>query len=225
LSDPTTADIPVVASATTLTPHEPAAGDPAPAPTTANNSDPRAWVLAELPPAYQEIAGKIAALRQQAQKYEEISGVLWQVGKPLALGIRDLFSVLQYEATLTEHPTGYNVRVNLGAERRLVMEVVGSPEAIDRQSPALTELLRILQTEVGDHDRLVLAINSWCELPLEARKKDLISAEALKLATRVRANVVPTSTLFGIWKHFLTDPDAARQTIMKLYTQDGGFFR
>lgn len=200
-------------------------GPATPAAPPASDADPRAWVLAELPPAYQEIAAKIAALRQQAQKYEEITGVLWQVGKPLAIGVRDIFSALQFDATLTERESGYNVRVQLGGDRRLVLEVAGSTEAIDRQSPALTELLRILQNEVNDHDRLVLAVNAWCDLPLDARKKDLITLEALKLATRVGANVVATSTLFGIWKHSLTDLEAARQTVMRLYSHDGGFFR
>ena len=191
----------------------------------AASGDPRAWVIAELPPAYQEIAVKIAALRKDAQKYEEIAGVLWQVGRPLAVGVRNVFTALQYEATLVEHETGHGVRVQLGGERRMVVEVAGSTEAIDRKSPAITELLRILQNEVGDRDRLVLALNSWCELPLEARKNELITPDALKLAQRVGANVVATSTLFGLWKYSLTDPEAARQSVMKLYSHDGGLFK
>ncbi len=192
---------------------------------TGPNTDPRAWVTAELPPAYAEIAGKIAALREEAQKYEEIAGVLWQVGRPLAVGVRDIFSALKYDATLTERESGYNVRVDLGGERRLIVEVAGSPEAIDRKSPAITELLRLLQNDLGDHDRLVLAVNSWCALPLEARKKDLVTPDAVKLVQRVAANIVATSTLFGIWRYSLTNLDAARQSVMKLYSHDGGFFK
>jgi hypothetical protein len=187
--------------------------------------EPLAWVTAELPPAYAEIASKIAALREDAQKYEEIAGVLWQVGRPLAVGVRDLFTALRYEATLTEHESGYNVRVHLGGERRLVVEIAGSTESIDRKAPAITELLRILQNEVSDQDRLVLAANSWCELPLDARKNDLVAPEAVKLLQRVGANIVATSTLFGIWKYSLTNLDAARQSVMKLYSHDGGFFK
>jgi hypothetical protein len=187
--------------------------------------DPRAWIIGELPPAYAEIAGKIAALRQEAQKYENVAGVLWQVGQPLAVGVRDIFTALQYDAALTEHEAGYNVRVDLGAGRHLVIEVVGSAEAIDRKSPAITELLRTLQNEVRDQDRLVLAANAWCELPLDARKQDPVTPEAVKLLQRVGANIVATSTLFGIWKYSLTNLDAARGSVMKLYSHDGGFFR
>ena len=198
---------------------------PAPVETPTDNQDPRAWVKAELPPAYAEIAGKIAALREEAQKYEEIGGVLWQVGQPLAVGVRDIFSALKYDATLTERESGHTVRVDLGAERRLVVEVAGSVGAIDRKSPAITELLRLLQSDLGDQDRLVLAVNAWCELPLEARKKDLVTPDTVKLVQRVGANIVATSTLFGIWRYSLTNLDAARQSVMKLYSHDGGFFK
>ena len=204
---------------------EPAVAPPAPVETPAENKDPRAWVTAELPPAYAEIAGKIAALREEAQKYEEIAGVLWQVGQPLAVGVRDIFAALKYDASLTERESGYNVRVDLGAERHLVVEVAGSVGVIDRKSPTITELLRLLQNDLSDQDRLVLAVNAWCELPLEARKKDLVTADAVKLVQRVGANIVATSTLFGIWRYSLTNLEAARQSVMKLYSHDGGFFK
>jgi hypothetical protein len=197
---------------------------PAPA-LSAFGDDPRAWVTAELPPAYAEIANKIAALRKEAQKYESYAGVLWQSGQPLAAGVRDIFGALQYEATLSEHATGHNVRVNLGGERRLVIEVAASPGTLDRQAPAITELFRLLQAEANEQDRLVLALNAWCELPLAERKKDLIAPDAVKLLQRVGANIIATSTLFGLWKYSLTDLDAARQSIMKLYSHDGGFFK
>jgi hypothetical protein len=214
---------------------EPAAAAPAPAPVPApaaapaekpsEHLDPRAWVTAELPPAYAEIAGRIEALREEARKYEEIAGVLWQVGRPLAVGVRDIFSALKFDATLIERESGYSVRVDLDAGRRLIVEVTGSPEAIDRKSPAITELLRLLQSDVSDQDRLVLAVNAWCDLPLDARKKDLVTADAVKLIQRVAANIVATSTLFGIWRYSLTNLDAARQSVMKLYSHDGGFFK
>ena len=206
-------------------PQEPTVAPPAPAETPVEKQDPRAWITAELPPAYAEIAGKIAALREEAQKYEEIAGVLWQVGRPLAVGVRDIFTALKYDATLTERESGYNVRVDLGSERRLVVEVAGSPEAIDRKSPAITELLRLLQTDLGDQDRLVLAVNAWCEVPLDARKKDLVTPDAVKLVQRVAANIVATSTLFGIWRYSLTNLEAARQSVTKLYSHDGGIFK
>ena len=219
------ADTPPVGFLKSFAPPEPTVAPPAAPEIPAENTDPRAWVTAELPPAYAEIAGKIAALREEAQKYEEIAGVLWQVGRPLAVGVRDIFSALKYDATLAERESGYNVRVDLGGERRLIVEVAGSEEAIDRKSPAITELLRLLQNDLGDHDRLVLAVNSWCALPLEARKKDLVTPDAVKLVQRVAANIVATSTLFGIWRYSLTNLDAARQSVMKLYSHDGGFFK
>lgn len=197
----------------------------APAETTPASKDPREWIKAELPPAYAEIADKIEALRKDAQMYEEIAGVLWQVGKPLASGVRDIFVALKFDATVVEHELGQNVRVQLGGDKRLIVEVAGSKETIDRKCPAFTELLRLLQNEATDQDRLVLALNAWCELPPDARKSELITADALKLAQRVGANVIPTTTLFGIWRFSLTNLEGARQTVMKLYGHDGGFFK
>jgi hypothetical protein len=191
----------------------------------AASTDPREWIRAELPPAYAEIADKIEALRRDAQKYEEIAGVLWQVGEPLAAGVRDIFLALKFDATLVEHEHGQNIRVPLGNDRRLIVEVAGSREAIDRKCPAFTELLRLLQNEATDQDRLVLALNGWCDLPPDARKNDLITPDALKLAQRVGANIIPTTTLFGLWKLSLTNVESARQSVMKLYSHDGGFFK
>lgn len=206
------------------TPSQPAA--PAVTSTAAvAGGSPPSWIIAELPPAHAEIALKIEALRKDAQKYEAVAGVLWQVGQPLAEGIRDIFHELKFDATLTAHDGGHNVRVDLGNGRRLVLEVAGAAEAIERKSPAISELLRLLQEEGGDKDRLALAVNAWCNLPLDARKNDLITPDALKLAQRIGANVVATSTLFGIWKYSLTDLDAARQSIMRLYSHDGGIFK
>jgi hypothetical protein len=195
------------------------------APPPPASKDPREWIKAELPPAYAEIADKIEALRKEAQQYEGIAGVLWQVGQPLAAGIRDIFVALKFDATLVEHEGGQSVRVQLGGDKRLIVEVAGSKEAIDRKCPAFTELLRLLQNEATDQDRLVLAVNAWCELPPDQRKSDLISPDALKLAQRVGANILPTTTLFGIWRFSLTNLEGARQTVMKLYSHDGGFFK
>lgn len=203
---------------------QPATPPVAPAAALADGSPP-SWIIGELPPAHAEIALKIEALRKDAQKYEGVAGVLWQVGQPLAEGIRDIFQELTFEATLTAHDGGHNVRVHLGNGRRLIVEVAGAAEAIERKAPAITELLRLLQEEAGDKDRLVLAVNAWCHLPIDARKSDLITPEALKIAQRVGANVVATSTLFGIWKYSLTDLDAARQSVMQLYSHDGGIFK
>ena len=208
-------------------PPEPPAATPAATPPvlSSNEAQSPSWIIPELPSAYAEIALKIEALRKDAQKYEGIAGVLWQVGKPLAVGVREIFSELKFESTLTERGEAWGVRVNLGGDRQLIVQVAGSPEAIDRKSPAITELLRMLQDDVNDRDRLVLALNAWCDVPLDARKKDLITPEALKLAQRVGANVVATSTLFGLWKYALTDLEAARQSVMRLYSHEGGFFK
>jgi hypothetical protein len=142
----------------------------------------------------------------------------------LAAAVCEIFSRLKFEAALEDHDAGPIVRVNLGENRRLIVQVAGSSESIDRKSPVITAMLHLLQNEVGDRDRVVLALNSWCAVPLEARK-DIATIDTVKLAQRVGANIVATSTLFGIWKYSFTDLDAARQSVIKLYAHDGGYFK
>lgn len=183
------------------------------------------WVAAELPPAYGEVAQKIAALRIEALKYEGVAQVLWRTGDPLVFAVRDLFEALKYRVSLSGGDSPRGVIVELEGDRRLLVVVAGSPGAIERQSPSVTELLRLLQEEAREGDRLVLAVNAFHDQPLDARRDGPVAADALKLIQRLGANVIPTVTLFGMWKYAFTDPDAARQSLVRLHRQDGGIFK
>ena len=183
-----------------------------------------AWVTPELPPAYADLASRIAALREDARKFEDIAGVLWQTGPALALSVCRLFSALGFQAERTAADANYDVRVQLDGDRRLLVEVTGGTEAVPKKSPSITRLLRALQDDVWEHDRLVVAVNAFCDRPLDARE-DPVSTDALRLFQRLGANVVTTATLFGIWKYSLVDLDAARKSITRLHGQDGGVFR
>jgi hypothetical protein len=185
-----------------------------------------AWVTPELPPAYRELAERMAGLRAEARAYEDIAQMLWRTGEPLTTAVRELFTALRFDAVLDAHGSGHELVVRLDGQRRLLVAVGGSPDAIDRQSPVIKELLRLLQDEAtSDQDRLVLAINAWCELPLEARRGDPITPDALRVVQRLGANVIATTTLFGVWKYSLVDLDTARKSIMRLHGQDGGVFK
>jgi predicted flap endonuclease-1-like 5' DNA nuclease len=131
-----------------------------------------AWVIGELPPRYGELASQIAALQDEARRYEEIAAVLWRSGAALTLAV-----------------------------------------------------LRTLQDEAGEHDRVVVASNAYCETPLAQRREEPVTPDALKLIRGLGANVVATSTLFGIWRYSIKDLAAAKKSVINLYTQEGGIFR
>jgi hypothetical protein len=184
-----------------------------------------AWVAAELPPAYADLARQIAALREEARRFEDIAGVLWQTGPPLMLSVRHLFAALGFETDLAVIDRSYSLRVSLDGQRRLLVEAAGDIAPLQRKSPPVSRLLRALQEDAGEHDRLVLAVNAFCDLPLDARRGDPVAPDALRLLQRLGANVVTTATLFGLWKYSLTDVDAARRSILQLHGQDGGIYR
>lgn len=184
-----------------------------------------AWVIGELPPKYAELASQIAVLQEEAQKFEAIAAVLWQTGVPLVLAVRDLFASLQLDTHLMDRGASYDLSVELEGGRRLLVAVAGSPDGIDRRSPLIAQVLRTLQEDASERDRVVVVSNAYCETPLVSRRDEPVTADALKLIRGLGANVVSTSTLFGIWRYSTKDLAAAKKSVVNLHTQDGGIFR
>ena len=198
--------------------------DAAAAATTGSDAQPP-WVAEELPVEYAELARQIAALREQAQRFEGVAGVIWRTGPDLTAALRDLFAALEFETELVAPGGNYDLRVDLEGGRRLLVEVVSSPEPIDRRSSYIARILRALQEDAGEKDRVVLAGNIFPELPVGTRRQDPVTVEAMRLIQGLGANFVPTSALFGVWKSSLQDVAQARKSILKLYSMDGGIFR
>ena len=191
---------------------------------TSSNGQP-AWVTGELPAQYADLAGQIATLQEEARKYENVAAVLWRTGMSLTLAVRDLFTALQFESELMENGASYDLRIHLEGGRRLLVEVVGANDVIDRRSPHIAQILRALQDDAGVQDRVVVAANAFCDTPLSSRRQEPVTADALRLIQGLGANFVATPTLFVIWRYSLKDLPGARKSVMNLHTQDGGLFR
>jgi hypothetical protein len=191
---------------------------------TRNDAQPE-WVVAELPEQYADIARQMAALKERARAYEGVAGVLWQRGSALTSSVRDLFIALGFEAELAEYGANCDLRVNLGSERRLLIGVVSEDHSLDRRSVHIGRVLKTLQEEAGDRDRVVLAANVFPDLALSSRRGEPVTSDAIRLIQGMGANLVPTSTLFGIWKQSLENPEEAKHNVVKLYAMDGGIFR
>jgi hypothetical protein len=183
------------------------------------------WVTAELPEQYADIARQMAALKEQARAYEGVAGVLWQRGSALTSAVRDLFVALGFETELAEYGAHCDMRVNLGNSRRLLVEVVSEAQTLDRRSPHISRILKVLQEDAGERDRVVLAANVFPDVAPSARRGDPVATDAMRLIQGLGANLVPTSTLFGIWKQSLQDAQQAKSSVMNLYAMDGGIFR
>lgn len=183
------------------------------------------WVTPELPEQYADIARQIAALKEQARSYESVACVLWQTGDVLTAAVRDLFVALDFEAEPGGGDSSYDLRVDLGQGRRLLVNVVSDGATLDRKSPQIGRILRVLQEDAGEQDRVVLAANIFPTIAPAARRQDPVAVDALRLIQGMGANFVPTSTLFGIWKSSIADLAQARKSVMNLYAMDGGIFR
>ena len=183
------------------------------------------WVIAELPPQCAEIARQIAELRQKAATFERAAAVLWQTGPELLAALSDLFTALEFKVEPAGGEMPYDLKVGLDDSRAMLVQVVSGHERIDRRAPVLTRVLRALQDATGDRDRVVLAINLFPDMPLEKRPDDQVAPDAMRLIQGLGANVVPTRTLFGIWKSSLDDAGEARKRIVNLHAMDGGIFR
>jgi hypothetical protein len=183
------------------------------------------WVTPELPEEYADIARQIAGLKEQARAYEGIAAVLWQTGSALTSGVADLFMALGFETELTEYGSICDVRVHLSDGRRLLVDVVSERQGLDRKSPHIARILKVLQDEAGDKDRVVLAANIGFDQALSNRRGEPVSVEALRIIQGLGANFVPTSALFGIWKASLADALQARNSVVRLHSMDGGIFR
>ena len=191
---------------------------------TLSNGQP-GWVTTELPPRYAELAGQIAALQSEARTYEGVAAVLWQTGGLLTLATRDLFAALQLDTFLMETGANYDLQVQLDGGRRLLVLTAGGSETLDRKADVISRVFATIQQDAGEHDRVVVVSNAYCGMPLAQRKDEPIATDALKLIRGLGANVIASSTLFGIWRYSFKDAAGARKSLTNLHTQEGGIFR
>jgi len=183
------------------------------------------WVLAELPPKYAELSAQIAALVEQTREYEALAGALWQTGEPLTHAVASVFRSLQCQTELMNNGANYDVRAQLESGHRFLVHVVGAAAPVDRKSPEIARILRTLQEDADENDRVLLALNVSYDLPPASRKQELATQEALRLIQGLGANLVPTFTLFGLWKYSLHDAASAKKSLIRLHELKGGIFR
>lgn len=202
-----------------------AAPSPAPSVATTVPFGQPAWVADELPPKYAELANRIAAIQQEAHQFEKVAAVLWQTGAPLKTAVHDVFVAMGFEAELQPPGASHDVTVPLEGGARLLVEVVADTQGLTRKSPEIAQVLRALQEDAKDRDRVVLVSNAHPDVPRSSRRDEPVAPDALRLIQGMGANLVSSSVLYGLWRYSLDDPKGARESILKLHAQDGGLFR
>jgi hypothetical protein len=181
------------------------------------------WLAAEMPPGYNTRLLEIQRLSAELKMMGQFGRLLWTVGDELADAVREAFVALKFDvASAPAMPTS-SVTVNLDSRRRLLLHISSSDAAIEKKSPDLAHLFRMLHELANDDDRIVLVANTDPATP-PAHRRDAVDTEAMKLLRRLGANLLLAPTLFAVWTLSLQDRDRARASIERLHAQDGGIF-
>lgn len=181
------------------------------------------WLAAEMPPGYQTRFAEIQRLSAEIQSMDRIGRVLWEIGPPLQEAVCEVLAALKCDVASTSAVSVSVINVRLDSKRRLLIHVAETDEPIEKKSAELAHVFRLLHEVAGDGDRVVLLATSH----RSTRPKDraeLLTPDALRLLSRMGANVLSTGALFSLWMLSFQHATKARAALDQLHAQDGGLF-
>jgi hypothetical protein len=178
------------------------------------------WLVAEMPPGYQTRFTEIQRLSAEMHAMDRFARLLWETGPALREAVVEAFGALKYDIESPPADAALLI-VRLDARRRLLVHVAEGDGLIEKKSPELAHVFRLVHEIGGDDDRAVLVTSGDPALPPKARGAD-VSPEALKLLGRLGVNVMPAATLFSVWSLAQMDAPHARTYVDKFHAMDGG---
>ena len=181
------------------------------------------WVVAEMPPGYQNRVAEIRRLSEELQEMSRFARLLWSIGPEMRDSVRDVFSSLKYDVTLMDAPSELALAVKLDSQRHLLLHVSGAEGMIDKKSNEVAQVFRMIHEIAGEHDRVVLVTNGD-RMHQPSERPEQVSAEALKLLQRMGVNCVAAPTIFKLWSLSGQELERARKFVGRLHEQDGGVF-
>jgi hypothetical protein len=182
------------------------------------------WVVAEMPPGYQNRVTEIQRLTNDLKEMGRFGRLLCEVGTGLAEAVRDVFTSLKFKAEVMPDSTGTRVAVRLDGPGRLLLPVSASEQPIQKKSPDVAHVFQMLHEVAEEHDRVILVTN--CEPGRRpSDRSEAVSSEALTFLNGMGAGHVSSATLFALWKLSLQEPDRARDQIARLHAHGRGSFQ
>ena len=181
------------------------------------------WVVAEMPPGYQNRVMEIQRLTVDLQEMGQFGRLLYEVGAELGEVVRAVFAALKFETDVVAGPVSSGVAVRLDAQRRLLLHPSGATEAIQKKGPEVAHVFQMMHEAAEDADRVVLITNTE-PAKRPADRAAAITPEALAFLVRMGASHLAASTLFALWKLSLVDPVRARAQVERLYAHAAGTF-
>ena len=181
------------------------------------------WVVAEMPPGYQNRVREIQMLVADLEAMSRFGRLLTETGARLGEAVRDVFASLRYETAITADATSTDVVVGLESGRRLLVHVAGDGQVVQKKSPEIARVFQVLQELAEESDHVVFVTNAEPERKPADRGRSL-TAEAEGFLSRMGVTHVSALTLFSLWKLSLQEPERAREQVLRLHAHEGGLF-
>ncbi len=181
------------------------------------------WVIAEMPPGYQNRVAEIQRLSDELRDLERFGRLLWCVGENLTDAVRSTFAAFGFEAEPPPGSPGTSLTVKLDGGRRLLLAVSPADGVVQKKSQAVADAFQLVREIAGGADRVALVANSDPDVQ-PADRREAASPDALDLLSRLGVNLVAGQTVFALWRLSLQDRDRARAYAVRLHEQDGGAF-
>jgi hypothetical protein len=181
------------------------------------------WVVAEMPPGYQNRVREIQMLVADLEAMGRFGRLLTETGARLGEAVRDVFASLRYETALMADETSTAVVVGLDGRRRLLVHVAGDGQVIQKKSPEIARVFQVLQEVAEESDHVVFVTNAEPQRKPADRGRS-VTAEAEGFLSRLAVSHVSALTLFALWKLSLQEPERAREQVLRLHTHEGGPF-
>src|SRR5436189_5662823 len=110
------------------------------------------WVVAEMPPGYQNRVREIQMLVADLEAMGRFGRLLTETGARLGEAVRDVFASLRYETTLMADETSTAGVVGLDGRRRLLVHVAGDGQVVQKKSPEISRVFQVLQEVAEEND-------------------------------------------------------------------------
>jgi hypothetical protein len=178
------------------------------------------WLVAEMPAGYQTRFAEIQRLSAEMHAMDRMARLLWETGESLHEAVSETFAGLKFEIeSLAAAPSV--LAVKLSSKQRLLVHVAAADSAIEKKSPELAAIFRVVHEIAGADDRVVLVVNNDRLAPPKTRPTP-VSTEAADLLSRLGVNILPATTLFALWSQSQQEAQRARVYLERLHGQDGG---
>jgi hypothetical protein len=183
------------------------------------------WVEAAMPSEYHAAVSEAALLQNRVKALEKMSRLLWDTGNSLTDAVQEAFNAAAWPAESTEVGATYDLTVTVPkGSTRLLVEVTGIDGPIAKKSNKISQALQAYQTIATATDRIVVAVNAFrTESPASRLGRDIATRDAVALFKPMGVVVIPTVSLFDIWRTAIHgDVPAAQARLQKIVDAPAG---